>query len=157
MPTKAAFASAVKSAKRTLLALSLPCLLLLGGCQSLGSGESHEARINRQIAAELLRMEVRMGEETSSVSNFMVNGFRAINEEALVVTAGVHDHYLITLLTPCLDLPYAFSVGFQSRTSQITTFDSIIVGSLHSRVERCRIDKIFHLEDVEAAADDAAE
>lgn len=133
------------------LASCLASLLLVVGCQTAGSDTSWQERNQRQIAAELLRMEVRIGEEARSFSNFTVNGFRAINEHSLVVTAGVHDHYLVTLASPCLGLPYAFAVGLQSQTSNVTSFDSIIVRSLHDRPERCRIEHIYHLEDVAAA------
>lgn len=149
-----------RTAVRTLplRGLLISGLLLLGACQGL-PGENRADRNQRQIAAELLRMDVRLGAETTHLSNFTVNGFRAINEQSLVVTAGVHDHYLVTLVTPCLELPWAFTVAFRSRTSNITNFDDLIVNSLHGRPEQCRIDKIFQLEDLaaDAAEPDVAE
>jgi hypothetical protein len=134
-------------------ALALGCVLALAGCKFSYVADPRQARSAEEVAAELLRMEVRMGEEVNSLSNFRINGFRPINDSNLVVTAGVHDHYLITLVQPCLDLPYTFTVGFQSRTSNVTNFDSIIVNTLHGRRETCRIDKIYRLDDAEPAAE----
>lgn len=122
--------------------------VLLSACQLAGMEGSHQERNQRALAAELLRMEVRIGEEARSISNFSVTSFRAINDEALVVTSGLHEHYLITLAAPCLELPYAFAIGLQSQTSNVTSFDNIVVRSLHDRPEFCRIQRIYHLEDI---------
>lgn len=130
------------------LSTGIACALLLAACQTTGMEGSRQERNQREIAAELLRMEVRLGDEARSFSNYTVNNFRAINDESLVVTAGLHDHYLVTLVTPCQGLRYAFAVGLQSQTSNVTTFDSIIVRSLHDRPEQCRIQRIYHLEDI---------
>lgn len=143
---------------KTALLAAIPLTLLLSSCQlSNGSNTgSVDARNQTEIAAELLRMEVRIANEVQSLSNYTVNGFKAINDMSLVVTAGVHDHYLITLAVPCLGLPYAFTVGFEQRSINISNFDNILVNSLHQRVERCPIARIYHLEDVETDGDDEA-
>jgi len=121
----------------------------LGACQAPGPG-SYGANEQREIDAALDRMEVRLGEEQRSISNFTVNGFRPINESNVVVTSGVNDHYLINLTIPCLGLPYAFTMRVDSRTSNITSFDDLIVNDLSGQPERCQISKIYRLEETGA-------
>lgn len=122
----------------------------LGACQAPDPGEV-AANNQREIEAELDRMNVRVAEEERSISNFTISGFRPINESNLVVTSGVNDHYLINLTIPCLGLPYAFGMRFESRTGNITSFDNVIVNDLSGRPESCQISKIYRLEDVAAA------
>lgn len=92
-------------------------------------------------------MQVTLGEEQRSISNFTINGFKPINENSLVVTSGVNDHYLINLTTPCLGLPWAFGLRVDGLTSNIRSFDNIIVNDLSGRPERCQISSIYRLDD----------
>ena len=126
----------------------ISCLALFTtACQAQEGVESNAQRREREVAVALDNMGVTLGEPVKSLFNFTVNSFNAINETNLIVTAGVHDHYLITLATPCLNLRYAFRVALVSRTSTINTFDTIVVNSLHDMPERCSIDGIYRLND----------
>lgn len=122
--------------------LGLVCAL--GACQATdGNGSGTSA-----VDAALARMDVRLGAEQASISNFTLNGFRAIDDSNLVVTSGTQDHYLVTLAAPCFGLPYAFGMRFETRTSNITSFDHIVVNDLNGRPERCQISRIYSLESV---------
>jgi hypothetical protein len=123
----------------------------LGACQAPNAG-SYSANSQRELDAALDAMEVRLGEEQRSISNFAVNGFRPINESNVVVTSGVRDHYLLNLTIPCLGLPYAFNMRIDSRSSNITSFDNILVSDLGGQLESCQISKIYRLEDTGAGA-----
>jgi hypothetical protein len=130
----------------------LGVILALGACQAPSPGSSSYSANNQRDLDEMLdRMEVRLGEEQRSISNFTINGFRPINESNVVVSSGVRDHYLINLTTPCLGLPYAFNMRIASRSNNITSFDDIVVSDLSGRPESCQISKIYRLE--ETAAD----
>lgn len=122
------------------LLLSLVCAL--GGCQASDGNQSGTSAVD----AALERMDVRLGTEQTSISNFTLNGFRAIDDSNLVVTSGTQEHYLVTLAAPCFGLPYAFGVRFETRTSNITSFDHIVVNDLNGRPERCQISRIYSLE-----------
>ncbi len=125
--------------------------LALGACQS--ASDSTGVNSQRDLEAALDRMEVRLGEEQRSISNFTLNGFHPIDESNLVVTSGTNDHYLINLTIPCLGLPYAFGMRFQSRTNNITSFDNIIVNDLSGQPESCQISKIYKLEEIGESAE----
>jgi hypothetical protein len=138
---------------KQLRAIAVGVLSLgLGACQSPGQGSVAESN-RRDLDDALDRMEVRLGEEQRSISNFTINGFKPIDESNLVVTSGTNDHYLINLTIPCLGLPYAFGMRFESRTSNITSFDNIIVNDLSGRPESCQISKIYRLEDIGAGGE----
>lgn len=128
----------------------LPLALMLAACQGagIGSGESR-AEMNQRALDEVLEtMQVSVGEEANSVPNFQINGWKRINDESLVVTAGVHDHYLLTLVAPCYGLDFAFRVAVESRGLNLTRFDDILVNDMHNGLERCRIDRIYKLDDL---------
>lgn len=125
-------------------------VLVLAGCQAADRNVSSSANL-RDLDVALDRMEVRLGEEQRSISNFTLNGFSAINESNIVVTSGTRDHYLINLTQPCFGLPYAFGLRFQSRTNNITSFDNVIVNDLTGRPETCQISKIYRLEETGAS------
>ena len=127
--------------------VSIMSMLVLSGCGSAGMPGSNEAR----IAAALEKHEVVRGEVVNSVANFRITGWHAINNRNLILTAGVHDHYLVSLATPCLDLDFAVSIALDTRTSLLSRGDDVIVNSLHRPMERCQIMTITRLVDREGA------
>lgn len=128
----------------------LSLVLMLAACQGagIGAGESRAVMNQRALDDVLETMQVSVGEEVNNVPNFQLNGWKRINDESLVITAGVHDHYLITLLTPCYGLAFAFRVAIESRGLHLTRFDDILVNDMHDGLERCRIDRIYKLDDL---------
>lgn len=127
--------------------------LFLAGCQSYGDGP-YSARRDQQIQAALDRMGVAMGEPVDSISSYRIRSWSDINDTSLVINTGLHDHYLVTLATPCLGLPYAFTVALSTTTTQVTSFDDVVVEGLDGYTERCRIQEIYELEHLETEAAD---
>jgi hypothetical protein len=128
--------------------MSIPILLgvLLAGCESVGG----TAPNRQQQAFDALReMGLARGEPVDRISNFRINGWREINDQYLVITAGVHDHYLVELFAPCNALTSAFDIGIESRTgSALTDAGTILVDDLHGHTERCPIRGLHALEDI---------
>lgn len=135
--------------KQQMTIALLGSVLGLTACQATDPMDSDTNSL-RALDAALDRMEVRLGEEQNSISNFTLNGFKAINESNLVVTSGTQDHYLINLSAPCFGLPNAFSMRFESRTNNITSFDNVVVNDLTGRPELCQISRIYRLEETGA-------
>lgn len=127
--------------------LGVLCLSLgLAACQAVGGGPARSS--NGELARALEFLQVTLGEEVERVPNFQLNGWARIDDTHLMVTAGVHDHYLLTLLQPCFGLDYAFRIAIESRGFNLTRFDDVIVRGLHDGPERCRIDRIYKLDDI---------
>ena len=135
--------------QKIFVVIALCATLGLIGCQASDSTSANSDM--RDLNAALEDMEVRIGEEQRSISNFTLNGFRAINETSLVITSGVNDRYLLNLTSPCFGLPYATGVRIESRTNNIMTFDNVVVEDLSGQPELCQISKIYALEDVAAS------
>lgn len=114
--------------------------LLLSACQSAGG--------DNRLDSTLSSMGVVQGEAVRSIPDFMIRGWRSIDNRNLIITAGIHDHYLLTLSSPCINLSFAVSIRIDSTSSSITRFDSIVVNSLHRQLERCRIQEIYALNDI---------
>lgn len=124
--------------------VAAPLALALTACQGVPGTDWTE----RQVEDVLEAMRVTVDEEVDNISNFRLNGWNRVNDRNLVVTAGVHDHYLLQLVEPCFGLEYAFRIAVQSRGINLTRFDDVIVNGLHDGPERCRIDRIYKLEDM---------
>lgn len=129
---------------RQMVTLGL-CLALVG-CQGTGgSGSRDDAAA---LGQALERLQLVLGEDVENVANFRLNGWSRIDTTHLMVTAGLHDHYLLTLLQPCFGLDYAFRIAIESRSTLLTRFDDVVVSGIHDGPERCRIERIQRLEDL---------
>lgn len=122
-------------------------------CSSLPPGsESASLRDDREVNEALEVLGVVQAEEVNQLMNFQLRSFKAINNRNLIITSGLHDHYLLRLVAPCFDLEFAFTIGIDSgNRSSITRLDDVLVRNLHRRVERCSIDAIYKLDDRDTA------
>lgn len=130
----------------------LTALVLTLGLQACaGSGDSGFLDSEARLLKETLEaMQVELGDEVDSVSNFRLNSWRSVNDSSLVVTSGIHDHFLLTLRTPCPALRYAFSIIIESRGMMLRPADTVRVNNLHARpAERCQVEAIYRLLDRE--------
>lgn len=67
------------------------------------------------------------------------DGWRALGRDKLVVWTGINDAYLLTVQTPCSNLPFANAIGLTTTTGTVSRgFDSVKVG----KGEQCRINEI---------------
>jgi hypothetical protein len=70
------------------------------------------------------------------------NGFRTLGGQDLVIWTTINDAYLIKVLEPCLNLPYANRVDLTSAAKTVTrSIDWVIFDR-----GRCRIDTIQHVD-----------
>ncbi|HTQ99004.1 MAG TPA: DUF6491 family protein [Candidatus Acidoferrum sp.] len=139
--------------KTSLLVATACAFMLLGACKSPTPQEkqAYAEKNAKEVAEALDKLKLTQGEPETRLYRFRVNGFKAINQYNLVVYAGVKERYLITLMEPCIDLPFAWTVGLQSYTSMVDNFDSVIVRGPSNPRERCHIDKVYKLNPVEQA------
>lgn len=85
------------------------------------------------------------GPSVDRISQYRINGWQALDEQNLILNAGVNDQYLITLRTFCFNLDHAFSIGVTSRMSSVEKSDQITVQASGSGREYCSIDEIYEL------------
>ena len=70
------------------------------------------------------------------------NGFRTLGGLDLVIWTTINDAYLIKVIPPCVNLPFANKVDLTSAARTVTrSVDWVIVGR-----DRCRIDTIRHID-----------
>ena len=70
------------------------------------------------------------------------NGFRTLGGQDLVIWTTINDAYLIKVLEPCLNLPYANKVDVTSEAHTVTrSIDWVVFDR-----GRCRIDTIQHVD-----------
>lgn len=81
-----------------------------------------------------------------SIPRYRINSWRPLDDENIVVTAGVNDRYLVVLQSPCFDIENAFSIAFRTPMTRVDRFDRIIYRSNISGVQTCQIRNIYPLE-----------
>ncbi|HTV77419.1 MAG TPA: DUF6491 family protein [Steroidobacteraceae bacterium] len=70
------------------------------------------------------------------------NGFRTLGGLDVVIWTSINDAYLIRVMPPCVNLPYANRVELTSEAHMVTrSIDWVIVGR-----DRCRIDTLQHID-----------
>lgn len=122
------------------LILLLPTLVACG--TSIPAPSDAEA-----ISATLNRLALERGNVVNSVPNFRISGWHQINVRNLIVTAGLHDHYLLSLNFPCQNLPFAFGIRLDTLTNTLSRGDYVVIDTVHSPTERCQIQEITQLTD----------
>jgi Family of unknown function (DUF6491) len=119
--------------RRTLL---LSGALLLCACAS-------EPRMSPTERLELYRANA--GEPVTGFRLIgSVWGWRALGNSALTVWPRSNEGFLLELTAPCIDLPSATSIELTSRTTRVSTFDSVIPRGISrsGRQAPCRIRSI---------------
>ena len=70
------------------------------------------------------------------------NGFRTLGGNDVVMWTTINDAYLIRVLSPCAELPFANRVELTSTAHTVTrSFDFVILDH-----DRCHIDTIRHID-----------
>lgn len=120
-------------------------VLLLGACLITGCSTSGSLP-EKTVDSVLERMELTQGSEVNSVPNFRIDSWEDIDSRNLILTSGLRNHYLVTLVQPCHELRTAFGIALDSRTSTLQRLDNIVVRGDGRQPRRCGIDRIVRLE-----------
>ena len=88
---------------------------------------------------ELAAYEKHAGAEVDRIRSFRVSGWQSVSDRSLLLEARLNEWYLVDVYGPCLDLPFATTIGVQTSMNQVQAkFDSIIVNGHPCRIERIR-------------------
>ena len=134
----------------TFVIALIGALLLTAGCAS--TPEAQDAARKRELQREqrlfnaLTSRGLARTEVVSRVPNFRISGWQDIDDRSLILTAGLRDHYLVTLFSACPGLDFAMGIGLSTATGSLGAGDSILVRGSFDDVQRCRIDEIWALE-----------
>lgn len=120
---------------------------------SLGVISACSSTNNPPKGVDQLLTEIGMmrGETVNRIPDYRINGWRAVNDSNLIVTAGLHDEYLVALEYPCFGLRGAFSIGFTNRVGGLDQFESIVVQGPGRQIERCPIAQLTRLNVLNAS------
>lgn len=123
---------------RTLKAVMAVLALTLTACASTGE----RASVNERLAVMGLQ---RAGQDSAAIPRYRINGWTYLDDENIVITAGVNDRYLLELQRGCFDLRNSFSIAFQTATSRVDRFGRIVYRSRIAGRQTCRILNIVAL------------
>ena len=116
---------------KTLTAIILAGFLA-SACATTGGG------LERSTGDKALaRYEPYLEEPVDSFTMFRHDSWEPLNRNQLVLYTTMNDAYLLTVMGPCYELPFAQTVGVTTTGSSVTRFDSVIV-----RGNRCPITEI---------------
>ncbi len=108
--------------------------LTLAACAGMGKRESDERTLARYMDAAGEPIE-----QFSYLGRF--DGWRALGRDKVVVWTGINDAYLLTVQTPCTELPFAQTIALTTTTNTVSRgFDSVRFGPNPN--QQCRISEI---------------
>ncbi|KAA3641646.1 MAG: hypothetical protein DWP95_06430 [Proteobacteria bacterium] len=83
--------------------------------------------------------------QVSRVQQFRFTGWQPLDSGYLILLSSHRRAYLLALMSPCQDLPFAQQIGLKqtSQTTLVAKFDKILVKG--QMPESCSIDKIYEL------------
>lgn len=117
----------------SIVAAALLALTAVATAQAMTDSE-------RERLAEYERFA---GEPVKDMPFWRLQSYEALGNEALVVWTGVNKAWLIKVLPPCTDLPWAKAVGLSSTNHRVSAkFDHVIAGK-----DRCNIASIQPVDD----------
>lgn len=75
------------------------------------------------------------GEPVKDMPFWRLQSYEALGNEAVVVWTGVNKAWLIKVLPPCTDLPWAKAVGLSSTNHRVSAkFDHVVAGRDHCNI-----------------------
>lgn len=127
---------------RLLTALSVA---LLAAC----AGQSSKPELS--LDEQLQERGYSGKEEIDRISNYRLNGWNLLNQQAIIIRSSPRNHYLITLSRRCQELNSAITIGIDSDAGGVSRFNKLIVRSAPHMTRDCQIDSIYKLEKEKSA------
>lgn len=88
--------------------------------------------------AQLARYEKFAGAPVAEMPFWHMQGFESLGKDAILVWTGVNQTWLVRVYEPCVDLPWAKSIGLTSSMRKVSAkFDYVL-----ARDDRCKIKTI---------------
>jgi len=133
---------------RTFTAIFPAKSLLLAAAVSVLAGCASNVEL-QGIEERMAEWGYLIGPADQRIPRYRISNWNSIDDRYLIVRSGVRNHYLVELFAPCLGLSTAFSIGFATPTARLDSFGSILVRDTSTSVERCRIENIYLLTDID--------
>jgi hypothetical protein len=138
--------------------MSAAAALLLAACAATGPAtpqsapkpDPHAQRLADALAKQKL---VVADQKIDEIWQYRIDGYQTIDDQAVIMTNGAHEKYLVELGFPCEGLSTSWNIGFTTTTSSLTRFDKLIVPGTIGHPGGCPIQSLMKLE---PATEDAA-
>lgn len=116
-------------------------VLALGACASADTKSGGKPTLEQMLAER----GYKLGNEVGDISNYRIDGWHGVDDEHLIIDAGAHRDYLVTVRPPCHALMTAERIGFTSTVTKLTRLDQIVVEDVGFS-NRCPIQTLHQLE-----------
>jgi len=131
---------------KTLTTMLFVTAALLMGCST--TAQKNESDSQEKITSTLNEMALQPSSKPVRIRDYQVRSWTYIARYNLIIEAGFKENYLVSLVTPCIGLDSAFSIGFTSTAGSLDKFEDIVVRRARGFEERCPIQEIVKLEPV---------
>lgn len=131
--------------RRPLLPRILTAALLCGiaACVgAAGNGNGNGNTPSKTLTEKLEKYKYEQGAPVESINNYELDGWNYIDRTHIVIHTGPSRDYLVTVMTPCNDLPSAENIAFTTTTGKLTRFDKLMVRGAGGFVQHCPITQI---------------
>lgn len=115
--------------------------ILLFSTLLLACGNQHHSRINYTDFVVENKLK-----EMNAVTQFRFQGWQPLSDRFMILRSNQQKSYLIKLMSPCIDLPFANNIQLKQDMSNRlqSKFDSVVVPGQFRQT--CRIDNIYLLD-----------
>ena len=119
--------------------------LLVGACVALPV----QAQQTASERSDLARYQQYAEAPVDHVRYFTIQGFQYLAPNTVAIWFGVNKLYLLTVQTPCANLPFANGIGLTARNNMLyANFDFVTV-----RGQRCKVLKIVPVDELKMKQD----
>ena len=105
----------------------------------------HAQRLGEALARQKLAVSEQ---KVDQIWQYRIDGYQTIDDQAVIMTNGSNEKYLVELGFPCQGLSTSWNIGFTTTTSSLTRFDKLIVPGTMGQPGGCAIESIMKLEPV---------
>lgn len=88
----------------------------------------------------------QQGEAVDRIHKFVIDGWRYLDPQHVIVEAGPSRNFLLTMISRCNGLSSTEDLGFTTTAGDLTSLDKVVVQSSTAPMERCPIRAIHTLE-----------
>lgn len=123
--------------------LLIACVTALVAC---ATNKVEENQLTPEQIAEEAGYEII--EPVKRILNYRIDGWNYIAVNALKISAGVRDDYLIILLHSCHGLRSVDVIGTTSTGNSLSKFESVVVEDMAFGQEQCPIDSLYKIKKI---------
>jgi hypothetical protein len=100
------------------------------------------------LEQKLASQKFRLGEPVQRIQKWRLDSWVYLDRLHVIMRTAPSTYFLVSLKTPCRGLSTTETIAFTTTSSQLTTFDKLVVKESGGLIEQCYIDALHRLKKV---------